>query len=297
MQHARHMTLPVRITCLLLCTALSRAGLAMDFPETPANMAYSGIYDVPVRLVNGVYEGEPYVPGGASRPRVELLTGLYASSGSNMFVLLGESSGGTGSNLYLAAISTDGGNIGTDLIGDRVDVISLHSEGSRVVLDYVTAGPGEAACCPSLRITRMYGIRDGELVELSRQEHGSISLASLSGTQWRLLALDRDTPLPEDISITAGFDDTRVSGSAGCNRYFAPASATTPYDLSVGPAGATRMACPQPVMQAESRFLNALQKATQFSFRLGRLAIGYRDGDTPASLLFERIPPGQEEHR
>ncbi len=39
-------------------------------PEQMGNATYSGIYDEPVTLADGVYEGEPFEEGGASRPVV-----------------------------------------------------------------------------------------------------------------------------------------------------------------------------------------------------------------------------------
>jgi heat shock protein HslJ len=282
----------------LLLGALPAIGLASPSLEALGNMSYAGIHEAPVRLENGLYEGEPYVPGGASRPRVELLADLQVTSDTGTsFVLLAESAGGSGSNLYLAAVSPAGDNTGTVLIGDRVDVIALRGDDGKAILEYVMAGPGEPACCPTLRVSGIYGMQQDRLVELSRQTHGSISLATLAGTQWRLLQLDRNAPVPDDITVTATFEDSRISGSAGCNRYFAGVSAATPYELSIGPAGATRMACPSPQSEVERRFLKALESATQFSFRLGRLAIDYRDGDTMASLLFERLQPDQETTR
>lgn len=276
----------------LLLGALPAIGLASPSLEALGNIAYAGIHDAPVRLENGLYEGEPYVPGGASRPRVELLADLHASSDTGTtFVLLSASAGGTGSNLYLAAVSPAGDNTGTVLIGDRVDVIALRRSDAGVMLEYVMAGPGEPACCPTLRVSGIYGMQDGDLVELSREAHGSLSLATLAGTPWRLLQFDRNTAVPDNVTVTAVFEDKRISGSAGCNRYFADVSAATPYELSIGPAGATRMACPAPQMAVETRFLRALAHATQFRFQLGKLAIGYRDGDTQAALLFERGSP------
>ena len=60
-----------------------------------------------------------------------------------------------------------------------------------------------------------------------------------------------------------------------------------PRDLRVGPAGATRMACPEYiVMETEGRFLGLLEKVKEFRFVLGRLALLYQEGDIPDALLF-----------
>ena len=289
---------PLRTLCpvaaSLLLGVLPAGTFAAPAPEALGNLTYTGIYETPVTLSNGHYEGEPYAPGGASRPRVQLIPDLLVRGSDDThttsYVLLSESAGGSGNNLYLAAVSATGKNTGTLRIGDRVDIIALRGEDGRAVLEHVIAGPGDAACCPTQRVTSVFGMQDGRLAELSRQEHGTLSPGDLAGASWRLISLDRDTPVPEGIMVTARFEDERVAGSAGCNRYFAGMTAPSPYELAIGPAGATQMACPGPQMEIERRFLRALEQATQYSFQLGRLAIGYRDGEITDTLLFERQP-------
>jgi heat shock protein HslJ len=267
-------------------------------PKSFANLPYAGIYDQAVQLVDGVYEGEPFVAGGASRPRVELLTQLYATDDidgdgtEDVWVLLNESSGGSGQFLYLAAVTYGTGeprNVGTIGIGDRVDVMDLRAGGGQATLDYVAAGPEEAACCPTQMVSVVYGLAGDRLAELSRTPRGTLSLQQLAGTTWRLAGYDSHQPLADDILITAAFEDGRVAGSAGCNRYFAAVEAPTPYQLKVQPGGSTRMACPPPQMAAEDRYLAALHAATQYSFVLGRLAITYNLDGTYGTLLFERL--------
>lgn len=276
---------------------LPAPSLASDLPEALGNISYGGIYDEPVTLSAGRYEGEPFVPGGAARPRVSLLTQLYAASDidgdgkEDAWVLLNENSGGTGQLLYLAAVSDTAGepkNLGTVLIGDRVDVIDLRTENGDAVLEFVTTGPGEAACCPTLVISAAYGLREGRVSELSREERGHLTLERLSGTNWRLTHFSFDDPVPEGIAITARFDNGRITGHAGCNNYFVTMEAPTPYELSSGPVGSTRMACPPPQMEAEDRYLKALEKAGQFSYLLGGLAISYKMDDKHNTLIFER---------
>ena len=271
--------------------------LAPPTLEDLGNIPYSGIYDAPVQLVNGVYEGEPFVPGGLARPRVELLGDLYVTEDidgdgtEDAFVLLNESSGGTGSFLYIAAVTHADGtarNVGSVRIGDRVDVMALRAVDREAILDYVAAGPDDPACCPTLMVSGRYGMNDGHLTELSRQEHGTLSVERLAGAPWRLLRFGWDEPVPEGIGITAEFEGDRISGSAGCNSYFATVKGPTPYELGIGSVGSTRKACPAPEMEAEARFLKALENATQFSFVLGKLVIDYQLGETRSSLVFER---------
>lgn len=273
------------------------SGIAAPSLDVLGNLAYAGIYETPLRLVDGVYEGDPFVPDGAARPRVELLgdllvTGDIDGDGTeDAWVLLNESSGGTGQILYLAAVTHGGGeprNAGTVAIGDRVDVMALRAADGKATLDFVAPGPGEPACCPTMIVSASYGLQDGRLTELSREERGTLTLAHLEGATWRLTRFAWNEAVPEAISITATFEGERVSGSAGCNRYFATVTAPTPYELAVGPAGSTRKACPPPQMAAESRYLTALQAATQFSFVLGKLAVSYDLDGRHGALIFER---------
>lgn len=84
---------------------------------------------------------------------------------------------------------------------------------------------------------------------------------------WRVTRLG-DEPVPEDaeeaIEITLSFDaDGRVSGRSGCNRY------TAGYELSgeglsIETPAATKMACPEPRMSLESRFLQLLDEVQRF---------------------------------
>ncbi len=137
-------------------------------------------------------------------------------------------------------------------------------------------------------VSGVYGLKDGKLAELSREERGALSIAQLAGSPWRLIQFGRSQPVPEGVSITAKFEGERISGSAGCNNYFAAVKAPTPYELSIGPVGATRMACPPPQMEAEVRYLKALEGATQFSFMLGKLILDYQQDETRSVLVFER---------
>ena len=74
-----NMFLPRAIRNLLVLAALSGCAVGQSGPpsETPALTAerlqqatYIGILVAPVTLVDGRYEGEPFVPGSAARPIV-----------------------------------------------------------------------------------------------------------------------------------------------------------------------------------------------------------------------------------
>jgi hypothetical protein len=121
-----------------------------------------------VKLKDGKYEGAPFVRGGTERPTVALVE-RYSSTGNlddtpaeERVVLLTQSSGGSGANLFLAVFGMRGGsvrNLATVLVGDRTQPSMLAIGGGMIFLDVVEAGPGDAACCPTqpARKTYRYG--------------------------------------------------------------------------------------------------------------------------------------------
>jgi len=260
-----------------------------------------------IALADGRWEGEPYVPDAASAPRAGLvedfvLQGDLDGDGSEeSAVLLWTSTGGSGTFDYLAVLdrAADGSvaNRATAGLGDRVRVRDARIADARIVLDLVQAGPGDAACCPGEKVRRTFGLEGASLVERGAEPQGRLSLADLSG-EWRLTHFARDEAVGEGLVITLTFDGERISGSSGCNRYSgAVAAGDAPGALSVGPAiAATRMACPEPLMAAEQRFLQALANVNGFSFLAGKLVLTWTDGDAGGNLKFSRpgqaVPPG-----
>ena len=106
------------------------------------NAEYQGIYQEAVRLTDGKYEGEPFVEGGASRPTVTFADAcafgdLDGDGVDDAVVVLVESSGGSGSFLYLAAVlNRDGSpeNVATQSLGDRGQVQKLSIESGQMVI-------------------------------------------------------------------------------------------------------------------------------------------------------------------
>lgn len=137
----------------------AQAGLDI---ETLQNAVYAGLYEEPVQLQEGRYEGEPFVEGGASRPTVTLLPDPMASGDldgdgvEEAAVLLAEDSGGSGTFIYLAVVSrVDGAahNVATTLLGDRVEVESLSIADGQIMVQ----GAGENA-------RQTWALEGGELV-------------------------------------------------------------------------------------------------------------------------------------
>jgi heat shock protein HslJ len=283
----------------LLLALLASAACSTPGIQALGNATVAGIYDEPVTLKDGIYEGEPFAPGGASRPRVTLVPELIVHDDidgdgrKDAWVFLTENAGGSGTSVYLAAmLDTPAGvrNRGTVRIGDRVQVVALRAEGGRATLRYLAHGPGDGACCPTHLTEARFAWRDGTLERLAVEDKGKFRPSALAGEVWRLVAFDTDDPVPEDVAITLEFHEDRISGFSGCNTYSAPLRFRDVRDLSVGPVIATRRACPEPRMRAETRFLRALAKTKWLGFRFGRLLLGYGDGEGREDnvLVFER---------
>ena len=69
------------------------------------------------------------------------------------------------------------------------------------------------------------------------------------------------------------FDEGRIAGTTGCNRYFASYEASEGR-MSLGHTGLTMMMCPDPAMDQERRMLGALERVD-----------GYRAADDELHLL------------
>ena len=86
----------------------------------------------------------------------------------------------------------------------------------------------------------------------------------LAGTTWRAETI-MGRPVVENSAATITFEpDGRVHGGSGCNRYFG--TSTIDGDrVSFGAMGATRMACPGPLMDQERHFFEALGSAESWT--------------------------------
>lgn len=291
---------PASVAMLLAAVvpvSVSAASCRPDDAAVLRNIEYRGVFDGAVALRDGVYEGAPFVPGGASRPRVTLvdmapvLQDVDGDGIEEAAVLLAGSSGGSGVFTHLAVVACRGDravNVGTVLLGDRVMIRSVAGRDGAIVVETVAAGPGDPYCCPTRKVRNAYRLREGKLLLASSEEQGTLSVADLAGVTWRLVRIGREEPVPEGVRVTAAFGNGTVSGSGGCNRYSAAVTEKTPPEIAIGPAAATRMACPDPAGGFEQRYLAALPAVDRFGFHLGNLVLHYRKGDAAETMQFER---------
>ncbi len=263
--------------------------------EALQNASYQGIYDEPVQLTDGRYEGEPFVPGSASRPTVVLHPEVYAFGDLNgdgvddAVVILIENSGGSGNFRYLAVVINQDGtlvNVATQFVGDREQAQLISIEDGEITLEMVAHGPDDPMCCPTQEVTKVYQLQDDQLVEV---------LVGLEGTLWTLVSYgDPSDPqaVLEGSEITAEFDSAKgtVTGSAGCNSYFG-AYEVDGDTISFGPLGSTMMACPEPegIMAQELAFLTALGSAVTYQIEGDKLELV--DADSTRLAQFVALPP------
>jgi heat shock protein HslJ len=123
--------------------------------------------------------------------------------------------------------------------------------------------------------------------QMSAQE--TVTLATIAGTEWVLREWGRDESAPAKPEVTLLVTKGRFTGHSGCNRYFASVKEEREAgQITVGPVGGTRMACPEPVMAVEARFLEQLSRVKRFGFLGMRLALSYEQDGAWNTMVFEK---------
>jgi len=115
-------------------------------------------------------------------------------------------------------------------------------------------------------------------------------MGSLVGTDWTLRAFgttngDSAALASGEITLTFG-RDSAFAGSAGCNRYFGRYDRSGRDSLVLGQVGSTMMACPEPAMEQEVRYLTALGKISKFAVTGDTL---FLSDDVGPGLSFVRV--------
>lgn len=287
---------------LIVICGCDRPATPISEPPTLDEAAYASFSGLPlvgdtIALANGSWSAAPE-PGGSSTASVLLHRGLYLAGDvdgdgrSDAVVFLSISGTGTGDLVVMAALTRDGEGVrnhATTTIGDRVQIRTASLADGIVTLDVVQAGPQDAMCCPGELAARTWEWNDGGWLERPPVVTGRWSTEVLVGETWILSGWDRDEPKRDSVPVSLRYESGRISGSAGCNRYFATVIAgTTPGEISIGQSGSTKMLCPPDQMAVEDRYLSILPRVRMVSFIDGQLAIRYDDGQRSRSLRFVR---------
>ncbi|MGB5687558.1 MAG: META domain-containing protein [Candidatus Electrothrix sp.] len=112
----------------------------------------------------------------------------------------------------------------------------------------------------------------------------------LQGTSWLVTAYNNDADLTSilpgsTVTVTFG-TDSRVSGSAGCNRYFGTYTSTVAQrNINIAQVGRTTMLCqPADAMVQEGNFITALKAATSYQIAGQHLTLSKADGSLAVTL-------------
>lgn len=92
----------------------------------------------------------------------------------------------------------------------------------------------------------------------------------LAGSEWGMEGEDKPF-----IQFGA---NGRVSGNSGCNRFTGAYEVAEDGSIKIGPLAATRMACPEPEMALEAKFLADLDSVRRFERDGTRLSLRGGDG-------------------
>lgn len=130
----------------------------------------------------------------------------------------------------------------------------------KVKMSTVANPPADAS---SLRYT---------LVEIVSKTAVEQSAQDLTGSSWKLVTL-QGSPVSGDEAITLEFlADGKLAGSAGCNRY-GGGYTLQGVAFQTGALFSTKMACPEPAMQQETAYLQALDAMRYAQVSDGKLLL------------------------
>ncbi len=177
--------LPRHALCCLLVCILTTAATAKDPAESvvsPQQLTINQLKNMTYKvedatrgkavLRDGKYVDKPFERGAASRLRVvfgdNVAHGDLNGDGTpDAVVILWENSGGSGTDVLLAAVSNEAGkprHIDSACLGDRVKVHALSIRGGVITIEIVTQGPHDAMPNPTVHETHRFVLDSDRLV-------------------------------------------------------------------------------------------------------------------------------------
>jgi heat shock protein HslJ len=293
------------ITCGWSRPGITTVSLLQIVPPPPTleemkSATYNGIDTTPIKLTDGRYEREPYIPGGVIRQRLELLEGqpaigdLDGDGVNDAVAFLSEDDGGTAVVLHMAVMSRIKGkivNIATIRLGERINIRAISVERGQITLDLLQFGPKDLPCCPSELVARVWTLERTGLVErVARKRQGALKLGTLEGEEWLFRGFTPRLTQPAGSGLSLSLEKERISGYAGCNRYMGTATATkVPGEVTLKATKSTNTLCGDRGMKDEEEYLDALRKTVKFGFFLGDLTLSWQKKD--GSLGVMRFAP------
>ncbi len=278
-------------------TAMSDDSTAAELAGILGNLTYNGVLpNAPITLTDGIgaYEEE-----SSGNPFVRLADHLIATGdldgdgAEDAAAFLVDATTGSANFVYLVAVLdvwSEPAPLEALLIGDRTPVKSLTITGDQITTEFITHGPDDVMCCPTLNVRKGFGVENGRLTENSSEEMGTVSLADLNGTSWQLVDFNLDqAPVPTEAKITLSIDDGQISGFAGCNNYnssIMPGEDDLTQSLTVGPIAVTKMLCADDIINQETTYLDRLARVVAWRYDFGYLSLTYKLADDSLGELF-----------
>jgi len=187
----------------------------------------------------------------------------------------GQLSGSTGCNQYTGTYDTSGSQL--TLVPSATTMMACPDPVMKQ----------EQVFMATLSATSTYSVKTNQMTlkDASGNELATLLLMSaysFTNTQWSATGYNNGSQAVVSVvvgsEITAIFGtDGSLNGYDGCNNYNGvfKASGNT---ITIQLAASTKMACPQPLMDQETQYLNALEKAATFKMGDGTLELHSSDG-------------------
>jgi len=115
--------------------------------------------------------------------------------------------------------------------------------------------------------------------------------------QWQLISYRSEQDMQAALAgkpATIQFVEQKISGSTGCNRYFASYQLIGDNTLVISQAGSTMMACPEKIAFQEQQFLKNLAEINFYQLQNDQLLL--LDAKRQTRLIFQDVPPLTLEH-
>jgi len=201
----------------------------------------------------------------------------------------GKVNGSDGCNTFSTGYTADGANLTIDQA-----MASTNKACDEIIMQQADS------FTKALLTTTKYNLGDGMMV-LYQGEVGGLSFIgqsnSLSKTSWNVTGYNNGKQavispiLGTTLSITFG-DDGTVSGNSGCNTYSGQYNLKGP-SISIGPLASTMKACdkPQGIMEQETTYLTALQKANSWQIQGNQLSLRTTDDQLAVVAISNLVAP------
>ena len=183
--------------------------------------------------------------------------------------------GFAGCNQFMGSYSLDGGRLVLGMLGGTM--MACPEPAMSVENRFLKSFAGALNVAVAGSTLSLAPANGGEALKFERAPP-----PRLEGVQWEVTGYNngRQAVVSPKIGtrLTLAFQDGRVSGSSGCNRFHGEFKVEG-NALKVGPLATTRKACDDPVMAQEQQLLRALESATTWAIVRGMLDVHGAGGE------------------